>query len=116
MTNPERLLLAKDADKPRLDPWKLRVWRKTKGITQRELAAKMSKSAYAYHEISRVERYLVTAGKRTLRRLAEALELTEADLLSRGSVWLENREKFEAWDSEGRPNLARWLRERERGA
>ncbi len=109
MTDPRQLLM--DADKPRFDPWLLRLWRERAGLTQSELADAMHGTPYAKQEVSRIERYAVAPRKGTVARLAAALKVAELDLCSTAHVWSANRAEYDAWCADGRPPLASWLRE-----
>jgi transcriptional regulator with XRE-family HTH domain len=90
---------------PRLDPWKLRLARELRGMTQRALA---DKAGYAkgQHRICRIERYVdedagLGHGEVVAFRLASALQLDVADLCSDDKTIAANRAQHDAWRASG---------------
>lgn len=108
-TNPEMALIDSEDKKPRFDPWKMRLWRKAKGMTAQQLSNAAGYGHAGLKSISQIERYVLKAGAVTLRRLSDALDVKDTDLLSTGGEWRANRAKYDAWVADGRPNLAAWL-------
>jgi transcriptional regulator with XRE-family HTH domain len=108
----ERMLMQAADNKPRFDPWKLRILREARGMTGAQLSDACGWGTFGFQQVSRFETYNRPAGKVTLRRLTQALGCKDADLLSSGREFRDNKTKFEAWRNDGSPDLGKWLLKR----
>lgn len=105
----ELALIKAERERLRFDPWKLRVWRASKGMTCQVLADACGLNGRAALEVSRWETYRTGVGANLLSRIAMALDIPERSLLSTGDEWEVNVSKYERWVAAKRPRLALWL-------
>ena len=103
------LLRRRVVDKPRLDPWKVRVLREARGFTQAQLADLLGYADGGAATISRIESYLMTAGPKRSAALARALGVNEHRLRSVEESWVANRATYDEWVAAGRPDLRQWI-------
>lgn len=97
----------------RLDPWKLRLARELRGLTQVQLAELAGYKGGATR-LCRIERYTdedasVQHGKPVAFRWAKALRLTADDLCSDDVTIVANRAKHDAWRASDL-SLREWAR------
>jgi transcriptional regulator with XRE-family HTH domain len=98
---------------PRLDPWKLRIARELRGLTQRALAAEAGYTN-GHNRICRIERYSdenagVGHGRGVAFRLAAALDVRVEDLCSDDETIAANRNQHDAWRATGM-DLREWAK------
>ena len=103
------LLRRRVVDNPRLDPWKVRIAREARGLTQAQLADALGYADGGAATISRIESYLMTAGPKRAAALARALQVNERLLLSVEETWVANRATYYEWVAAGRPDLRQWI-------
>ena len=97
---------------PRPDPWKVRCARALRYMTQEQLGIACGWSSVQKEIVNRIEAYAEPIGKLRIAKLAAALNVTPDDLLSSPVEWRANREQFDVWAAEGRPDLAAWVKGR----
>lgn len=105
----EQALVAAEAERPRFDPWKLRVWMNARDVTCEKLAAECGLSGRASLEVSRWQTYRTPVGPTLLARIAKALGIEQQALLSNMQEWERNLGRYESWRADKRPPLAAWV-------
>lgn len=109
MNEAEQALMQAEAMRRRFDPWKLRCWRSSKGMTCQQLADACQMNGRAALEVSRWETYHTSVGPKNLARIAAALEIPESSLLSDAAEYAEHVKKYERWVAARKPKLPQWL-------
>lgn len=109
MNEAEEALVQAEAARLRFDPWKLRCWRASKGMTCQALADACQMNGRAALEVSRWETYRTAVGRLTLARIATALEIPEESLLSSADEYAVHVKRYERWVAARRPKLPQWL-------
>ena len=96
---------------PRLNPWRLRLARELRGLTQAQLAAQAGYKGGATR-LCRIERWTdedagIRHGRPVAFRWAKALRLTADDLCSDDATTAADRAQHDAWRASGLP-LREW--------
>ena len=119
--SPDLLIALADAPAPvgdpRLNPWRLRLARELRGLTQAQLAAQAGYKGGATR-LCRIERYAdedagIKHGRPVAFRWSKALRLTADDLCSDDATIAADRAQHDAWRASGLP-LREWA-QRQRG-
>jgi transcriptional regulator with XRE-family HTH domain len=102
--NIERIVANADTG-PQPDPWKIRLWRTSKGWSQHDLARELGWGPAGNEIVCRIEAWKVQVGEVRLANLANALCVPTADLVSSSELLERSRSRFNEWCAEGRPDL-----------
>jgi len=107
--NAEEALIESEAARLRFDPWKMRCWRESKGMTCQNVADACGMIGRSALEVSRWETYRTAVGRNVLGRIADAMGIPAESMLSDRAEWDRNLLKYERWVLDKRPRLAAWL-------